>query len=119
MTDANPSATQSDPVITEVTDTVPRFFRISVDGERAGLTSYVDHNNQRIFFHTEIDDRFAGRGLAGRLIAAALTETRAAGKRIVPICPFVAAYVQKHHDFDDILDPVTPESKAAVESALG
>nr|WP_245717372.1 GNAT family N-acetyltransferase [Nocardia jejuensis] len=105
--------------MTEVTDTVPRFFRVSVDGERAGLTSYVDHGNQRIFFHTEVDDRFAGRGLAGRLIGAALQQTRAAGKRIVPICPFVAGYLQKHHDYDDIVDPVTPGARAAVDSALG
>lgn len=119
MTDAKTDAQQPEPTITQVTDTAPQYYRIDVAGERAGLTEYVDDARRRIFFHTEIDPRFAGRGLASRLIRAALTDTRKAGRRIVPLCPFVADYVRKHHDFDDILDPVTPQARATVESALG
>ncbi|MFE3957808.1 GNAT family N-acetyltransferase [Nocardia sp. NPDC059091] len=111
--------TTPEPTITQVTDTVPQYFAIKVGDTRAGLTAYVDQGRQRIFFHTEIDEAFAGQGLASTLISAALTATRAAGKRIVPICPFVKAYVEKHHDFDDIIDPVTPEATSIVESALG
>jgi predicted GNAT family acetyltransferase len=85
-------------------------YEISVDGQRAGFTAYVDHDSQRIFYHTEIDDRFTGEGLGSKLIPSALSDTRTAGKRVVPVCPFVAAYVKKHHEFDDILDPVTPQA---------
>ncbi|WP_029106389.1 GNAT family N-acetyltransferase [Mycobacterium sp. URHD0025] len=94
-----------------------RHYEITVDGEHAGLAAYADSGDQRIFYHTEIDDAFGGRGLAGELVDAALTDARAAGKRIVAVCPYVAKYVQKHHDFDDILDPVTPEALAVVEAA--
>ncbi|WP_433671782.1 GNAT family N-acetyltransferase [Nocardia sp. CA-136227] len=111
--------TTTEPTVTQSTDTVPQFFGIKVGETRAGLTAYVDHGRQRIFFHTEIDDAYAGQGLASKLISAALTATRAAGRRIVPVCPFVKAYVEKHHDFDDILDPVTTEAVTTVESALG
>lgn len=92
----------------------PGRFEIGVDGEPAGFTQYVDRDHQRIFFHTEIDERFSGRGLANKLITAALTETRAAGQRIVAVCPFVAAYLKRHDDFADITDPVTPSAIAAV-----
>ncbi|WP_036461033.1 GNAT family N-acetyltransferase [Mycobacterium sp. 141] len=92
-------------------------YEITVDGEHAGLEAYVDAGDQRVFYHTEIDDRFSGRGLAGELVSAALTDARAAGKRIVAVCPYVVKYVKQHHDFDDILDPVTPEAMAAVEAA--
>ena len=51
----------------------------------------------------------ADRGLATVLIAQALSTTRADGLRIVAVCPMVAHYVSSHHDFDDIVDPVTPE----------
>ncbi|MBF6182849.1 GNAT family N-acetyltransferase [Nocardia otitidiscaviarum] len=103
----------SDPTVIQRDDATPEQFDIEVDGERAGLAAYVDTGDQRIFYHTELDDRFSGRGLGSVLIHAALTETRKEGKRIVPVCPFVAHFVEKHHDFDDLLDPVTPEAKAA------
>ncbi|WP_405491095.1 GNAT family N-acetyltransferase [Nocardia sp. NBC_00511] len=113
------STTTPEPTINKSADTVPQYFEILIGDARAGLTAYIDTGLQRIFFHTEIGDAYAGQGLASRLIRAALEDTRAAGERIVPICPFVKAFVEKHHDFDDLLDPVTPQAKATVESALG
>jgi hypothetical protein len=92
-------------------------YEITVGGEQAGFSAYVDRGDQRIFYHTVVEDRFAGRGLAGKLVSAALTDTRAAGKRAVPACPYIAKYVKSHHDFDDILDPVTPAALDAVQAA--
>lgn len=89
-------------------------FSIAVDGKAVGLTAFVEHGNQRVFYHTEIDPAFGGRGLGTVLIAEALTQTRQAGRRIVAVCPMVKAYVTKHHDFDDILDERTPEILAAI-----
>lgn len=96
-----------------------RHYELTVEGKHAGLAAYVDSGNQRIFHHTEVDEQFSGQGLAGELVSAALTDTRAAGKRIVAVCPFVVKYVQKHHDFDDVLDPATPDVLAAVEADQG
>lgn len=93
-------------------------YEIRVDGVLAGFTAYVDHDEQRIFFHTEIGDEFGGRGLAGVLIARALADTRAGGRRIVPVCPYVARWVRKHHDVDDVLDPVTPAAFAVVRDLV-
>lgn len=44
---------------------------------------------------------------------------RALGLRIVPVCPYVAKYLTKHHDFDDITDPVTPEVRTWLDAELG
>ncbi|WP_127129947.1 GNAT family N-acetyltransferase [Georgenia sp. SYP-B2076] len=82
-------------------------FEIVVDGTTAGLTQFVDDDGLRIFFHTETGKEYAGQGLAGRLVARALEETRAAGLRVVPVCPYVAAYVGRHHEYDDLARPVT------------
>lgn len=49
--------------VVERTDAGSRY-EILVDGRRAGLTAYRDLGVQRVFFHTEIDDAFAGQGLA-------------------------------------------------------
>jgi predicted GNAT family acetyltransferase len=94
-------------------------YELAVDGEHAGLLAYVDVGDQRVFHHTEVDEKFSGQGLAGELVSAGLADAKAAGKRIVAVCPYVAKYVSRHHDFDDVLDPVTPQALAAVEDAAG
>lgn len=92
-------------------------YEISVGDRLAGFTVYLDRGEQRIFYHTEIGDEFGGRGLAGTLVRQALDETRDAGLRIVPVCPYVARWVREHHDVDDVLDPVTKDALAAVREA--
>ncbi|MEV0185630.1 GNAT family N-acetyltransferase [Streptomyces sp. NPDC050625] len=94
-------------------------YEIKVDGERAGFTAYRDRGEQRVFFHTEIDDAHAGQGLAGQLVQQALADVRALGKRIVPVCPYVAKFLLKHEEFADITDPVTPDVLKWLEAELG
>src|ERR1700749_646795 len=84
-------------------------YTIAVDGQTVGLAAVADRGNQRVFYHTEVDDQFEGRGLASILVAEALEATRADGKRVVAVCPMVAAFIKKHSEFGDITDPVTPE----------
>ncbi|MEW5811876.1 MAG: GNAT family N-acetyltransferase [Actinomycetota bacterium] len=86
-------------------------FTISVDGRQAGFTEFVDHDGQRIFPHTVVDDEFTGRGLATILIREALEATRDAGLRIVPVCSMVAGFIDKNPEFSDIADPVTSDVK--------
>ncbi|ULP46659.1 GNAT family N-acetyltransferase [Mycolicibacter virginiensis] len=80
-------------------------YKITVDGEQAGFADYLERGDQRVFHHTVIDKAFGGRGLASTLIGAALADTRAAGKRVVPTCSFVEAYITKHPEFADLVDP--------------
>ncbi|MFE2163771.1 GNAT family N-acetyltransferase [Streptomyces sp. NPDC059447] len=94
-------------------------YEILVGDDRAGLTAYRDHDGRRVFFHTEIDDAHAGQGLAAVLVEQALTDVRASGMRIVPVCPYVAKFLTKHKEFDDITDPVTPEVLAWLDGVLG
>lgn len=89
-------------------------YEIRVGGEAAGFTQYLDQDGQRIFFHTEVDDAYSGRGLAGRLVGAALEATRQDGLRVVPVCPYVAKFVKQHTEFADVVDKVTPAALDAV-----
>lgn len=84
-------------------------FNITVDGKPAGFTEFADRDGQRVFPHTEVDDAFQGRGLATILIGEALEQTRDDGLRIVPVCDMVAGYLDKHEEFSDSVDPVTPD----------
>jgi hypothetical protein len=91
-------------------------YTIAVEGETVGLAAVADRGNQRVFYHTEVDERFGGRGLANILVGEALEASRADGKRIVPVCPMVAAFIKKHPEFRDIADPVTPEILSWVQT---
>ncbi|WP_046494725.1 GNAT family N-acetyltransferase [Streptomyces odonnellii] len=94
------------------------LYEILVDGETAGLTAYRDRDDRRVFYHTEVKDAFAGLGLASILVQQALADVRASGKRIVPVCPYVAKFLKKHDEFADITDPVTPEVLEWLRSSL-
>ncbi|WP_405690002.1 GNAT family N-acetyltransferase [Streptomyces sp. NBC_01185] len=106
----------ADPIVRNV-DARHRY-EILVEEVSAGFTAYRDRDGQRVFFHTEIDDAFAGRGLASVLVEQALSHVRSTGKRIVPVCPYVAKFLKKHEEFADITDPVTPEILQWLETAL-
>jgi uncharacterized protein len=48
-------------------------------------------------------------------VSEALAATRDAGLRIVAVCPMVTGYLDKHHDFDDVVDPVTTDTKRVLQ----
>ena len=84
-------------------------YVICMDGKIAGKAEYVPVDDARVFVHTEVDPEYAGQGLAVKLVTKALNSTQNAGLRIVPVCPFVAAFLKRNHDFDGAVDAVTPE----------
>jgi len=71
-------------------------FEITVDGERAGLAYYRLDGESIVFTHTEVDPAFEGKGVGSRLANGALTQAGERGLRIVPQCPFIAAYLKRH-----------------------
>jgi uncharacterized protein len=79
-------------------------FTIAVDGgELAGFAQYRRRPQLIAFVHTEIDPRFAGRGLASELIGTALETAKAEGLAVLPFCPFVDAYIKKHREYVELV----------------
>jgi predicted GNAT family acetyltransferase len=104
-----------------MTQTVRRsghHYELRVAGALAGITQFRDRAGQRVFFHTEIADAFQGKGLSAVLIAEALADTRAAGLRIVPVCPAVAKYLTRHDEYADSTDPVLPDVLTWLDAVL-
>jgi predicted GNAT family acetyltransferase len=77
---------------------------------RAGLIAYRSEPGVVVLIHTEVDPTFAGQGLGGRLVAGTLADLRARGLKLVPLCPFVRAYLRRHPDQGDLVagDPAVP-----------
>jgi predicted GNAT family acetyltransferase len=111
--------TQPSAAITVVRVEDKHQYEVLVDGTRAGLAAYRDHGAQRVFFHTEVDNAFAGQGLAAQLVQQALTDARTLGMRIVPVCPYVAKFLMKHDEYADITDPVTADVRQWLGEELG
>jgi predicted GNAT family acetyltransferase len=82
-------------------------FQVTVDGELAGYAAYHDGRAGRPFTHTEVAAEYEGMGLASQLIRYALEEARAAGRKVLPFCPFVRSFVEGHPDYLDLVE--TPQ----------
>ena len=78
---------------------------------RAGFLQYRAKPGTFLLIHTQIDAAFAGQGLGERLVAGALADLRARGLKLVPLCPFVRAYLRRHPDQAVLVagDPAAPQ----------
>jgi uncharacterized protein len=78
-------------------------YEITVDGEPAGVIRYTREGDTITMVHTEIEPKFEGEGVGAELVKRALDDVRAKGERVRPLCPFVAAYIRRHPDYDDLV----------------
>lgn len=83
----------------EIDDLVSSYIVSLEGGPAVGRADFVDSpgvGHDRIFFHTEVDDEFGGRGLAGLLVRAALDDSIGRNVTVVPVCPVFARHLKVH-----------------------
>ena len=56
-----------------------------------------------IIDHTEVPGIYRGQGVGQALVACAVADARAEGRRVMPLCPFAAAMFRRHPDWHDLL----------------
>ena len=79
-------------------------YEAYVDGELAGAAYYELDDKRIVFTHTEVDDRFEGKGVGSSLARFALDDVRATGnRRVVPRCPFIKGWIDRHPEYDDLV----------------
>jgi predicted GNAT family acetyltransferase len=81
-----------------------RFEADLGDGSFA-IAEYTLRAGKIVFTHTEVPPAHEGKGIGSALIRYALAEARKRGLKVIPICPFFAAHMQKHAEVQDLLDP--------------
>lgn len=72
------------------------------EGTVAGFANYRHANNQIVLTHTEVDSAYKGQGVGGQLVRAALEDICARGLRVVPECPFVKGWIERHSEYADL-----------------
>jgi predicted GNAT family acetyltransferase len=99
---SDPAPPTSEPVVTDVPD--QHRFEIRLHDELAGFAVYHRLGGRAYLVHTEIDPRFEGKGLGSALAKGVLAAERATAEPVVPLCPFIRSYIDRHPDQADLVD---------------
>jgi uncharacterized protein len=78
-------------------------YELRLGGRLIGLAAYRRRDGRIAFTHTEVDESCEGRGFVSRLAEAALDDARRQGLEIVPLCPFIAHYVERHPEYQELV----------------
>jgi predicted GNAT family acetyltransferase len=79
-------------------------YEAIVDGQVAGVAEYSLDGPRIVLQHTEVDDAYEGKGVGSRLARGVLDAARARGLKVVPVCPFMKSYIERHDDYADLVD---------------
>ena len=77
-------------------------YETTVDGHLS-VCEYELDRARMIFTHTIVPPELRGRGIAEKLVRAALADARAAGHKVVPACSYVAKFIERHREFQDLV----------------
>ncbi|MFL5951748.1 MAG: GNAT family N-acetyltransferase [Gaiellaceae bacterium] len=78
-------------------------YELLLDGDVVGELRYGLRADAVALVHTEVEPRFEGRGFGAELVAGALDDLRARGAHVIPICPFVRAYIRRHPEYKELV----------------
>ncbi|MGY0504667.1 GNAT family N-acetyltransferase [Luteimonas sp. e5] len=82
-------------------DPAQQRFQLDVDGHAAHL-DYVERDGVIAITHTIVPAAIGGRGIAGKLVQAALEHARAAGLKVDPQCSYADAWIRRHPDYEPL-----------------
>ena len=102
------AAQSSEPVVRVVDNPGRKRFEGYIGEQLVGVIDYIPLPGKVIATHTEVAEALEGQGIGARLVAGALDALRADGRVVQPLCPYVTAYLRRHPEAQDVVDPTTP-----------
>ncbi len=78
-------------------------YEARTGGRLAGFAAYRVHPGVIDVVHTEVEPEFEGKGVGGDLATFVLDDIRRRGLRVRPTCPFIAAFIAHHPDYQDLV----------------
>jgi predicted GNAT family acetyltransferase len=85
-----------------------RSYEVTADAEVVGTLAYGNAADRIVVLHTRVAPRYRGRGVASRLVEAALTDARLDGRTVTDYCGFVSSFVGRHPEYADLMDAERP-----------
>ncbi len=77
-------------------------YEAVVDGHLS-ICEYELADGRMVFTHTVVPGELRGRGIAEKLVRAALADSRATGRKVVPACSYVAKFIERHKEYQDLV----------------
>ena len=77
-------------------------FEMDVEGGMA-FANYRADDSVVVVIHTEVPAALQGRGVGSRFVREMLDTIRASGRKVVPRCGFVAAFIRSHPEYQDLV----------------
>ncbi len=72
-------------------------------GDSTAFVEYRRAGDRIVLVHTEVPQALSGQGVGSKLVGGTLDAVRAEGLKVVPRCEFVAAYIERHPEYRDLL----------------
>lgn len=73
--------------------------------DKLAFAAYMERSTLVVFTHTEVPEAFEGKGVGSTLAKHGLDYARTTGKTVLPLCPFIAAYIRRHPEYKDLVLP--------------
>ena len=81
----------------------PTRYAAFLDGDEIGELAFSRLGDVVTALHTEVAESAEDQGVGSTLARTFLDDIRSAGRRVVPLCPFVRGWLQKHPDYADLV----------------
>lgn len=78
-------------------------FELNIEGKTARI-EYALMGNKIIFNHTEVPIGLEGKGVGSKIVELALKNIEERNLKLIPLCPFTAAYIKRHPHWKRVLD---------------
>lgn len=83
-------------------------YEAHLEGAVAGFAEYQLAGELLVLTHTEVEPRFEGRGVGSALARFALDDARRRSVKVLPMCPFIKAWLGRHPDYGDVVYGTRP-----------
>ena len=77
-------------------------YELQLDGGTAFI-NYTVAGNVRTLTHAEVPVALRGGGIAARLTSGALELARSQGIKVIPRCPYIVTYLERHPQYQDLI----------------
>lgn len=83
-------------------------YEAHVDGRLAGFAEFLVTNEIVVFTHTEVEPVCEGKGIGSALARFAMDDMRARDVSVLPLCPFIKGWIERHREYVDIVYGLRP-----------